>query len=113
MRMSVSASASPIECKAHTLSYKPERELIRANDTRCAVVSSLVRHQLTWQDVEDRALVADDRGLASGGGGSIACRRQPKSNSWWVGAAEVSGEDRGVSLGQHGLDTCDVEKVLY
>jgi hypothetical protein len=97
----------------HTLSNKPERELISANDARCAVVSSLVGNKLAGKNVEDRAPVADEFRVAGSGLGGISGGGKAKSNSGWVGAAEVAGENGRRSLSQDRLDACSIEEVLH
>lgn len=80
---------------ARTLSNKPERELISTNNARCAVVASLVGNKLAGQDVEDRALVADDLGVGGLGLGGVSGGGETESDGWWIRAAEVTGENGG------------------
>lgn len=90
-----SAEANLSNVYARTLSNKPERELISTNNARCAVVASLVGNKLAGQDVEDRALVADDLGVSGFGLGGVSGGGETESDGWWVGAAEVTGENGG------------------
>jgi hypothetical protein len=103
------------ESKVRTLSNKPEGELVSSNDASCAVVSGLVGDQLAWLDVEDRALVADERVVASRGRSSIAGRRDTEAHGGRLGAAEVASEGGWVSsgtLGQDRLDASGIKEAL-
>jgi hypothetical protein len=98
-----------------TLSNEPEGELISPNDASCAVVSGLVGDQLAGHDVEDRALVADERVVASCGSSSIAGRRDTEAHGGRLGAAEVTSEGGRVSsgtLGQDRLDASGIKEAL-
>lgn len=97
------------------MSNEPEWELVSSNDASCAIVSGLVRDQLAWLDVEDRALVADKRVIASCGRSSIASRWDAEAHGGRLGAAKVASEDGGVSsgpLGQNRLNASGIKEAL-